>query len=66
MTKMSTWLDADILLKQYKGNAIFIATMRAEMLLRQGDLEACAVWVDIAKAIDALQYQRPNKDEPVH
>ena len=66
MTKMSTWLDADILLKQYKTDAIFIATMRADTLLQQGDLEGCAVWVDIAKAIDALQYQRVNTDEPVH
>jgi hypothetical protein len=40
--------------------------MRADTLLQQGDLEGCAVWVDIAKAIDALQYQRVNTDEPVH
>ena len=55
MDEIDTWLAASILLKRYKGDAIFIATRRADALLDRGDVAGRSTWIRIAKAIAELE-----------
>lgn len=66
MTDLDIWRSANILLKRYAGEAVFIASRRADALLDLGDPEGCRTWVRIAKAIDALERQLPGKADRVH
>ena len=66
MTELDIWRSANILLKQYAAEAVFIATKRADALLDQGDVQGCSAWVRIAKAITELERKRPAPSERVH
>ena len=60
MTELDTWRTANILLKRYGAEAVFIATKRADALLDQGDHEGCSAWIRIAKAMPAPINRRPR------
>ena len=53
MDEIDTWRAANILVKRYKGEAVFVAAKRADALLERGDHEGCSAWVRIGKAVDA-------------
>ncbi len=40
--------------------------MRADELLEAGDLDGCAVWQRIVKAVEELQRAKPEQSEKVH
>ena len=65
MTELDIWRSANILLKRYKDEAVFIASKRADALLDQGDVHGCAEWIRIAKAITELERKTPS-GEAVH
>jgi hypothetical protein len=66
MTELDIWRSANILLKRYGAEAVFIATKRADALLDQGDVQGASAWVRIAKAITDLERRTPNVGEKVH
>ena len=66
MTELDIWRSANILLKRYGAEAVFIATKRADALLDQGDVQGSSAWVRIAKAITDLERRTPNVGEKVH
>lgn len=66
MTELDVWRSANILLKRYGGEAVFIASKRADALLDQGDVQGCSVWVRIAKAIDELERKQPGHADKMH
>jgi hypothetical protein len=66
MTNLDIWRSANILLKRYRGEALFIAARRADALLDQGDHSGCSTWIRIAKAITELERKRPRKGETLH
>lgn len=49
MDEIDTWRSANLLVKRYHGEAIFVAARRADSLLEQGDHEGCSAWIRIAK-----------------
>jgi len=53
-------------LKRYGGEAVFIASRRADALLDQGDARGCSEWVRIAKAIIELERKAAGKTDRVH
>ena len=65
MTELDIWRSANILLKRYKGEAVFIAAKRADALLDQGDVPGRAEWIRIAKAIIDLE-RKAARGEAVH
>lgn len=65
MGDLDTWRAANILLKRYRGKAVFIATKRADALLDQGDPEGCMAWVKIARAVTELE-RKPSASEPMN
>ena len=60
MTELDIWRSANILLKRYGSEAVFIASKRADVLLDLGDVQGCSAWVDIVKAIDELESKQPG------
>ena len=55
MVELDTWRAANILLKRYGDEALFIAAKRADALLDQGDQAGCSAWIRITKAITELK-----------
>lgn len=66
MTDLDIWRCANLLLKRYGGEAVFIASKRADALLDQGDLAGRSAWIRIAKAIAELERKSPDRKEHVH
>ena len=66
MTELDIWRSANILLKRYGSEAVFIATNRADALLDQGDVQGCSAWVRIAKAITDLERRALSVGDKVH
>jgi hypothetical protein len=66
MTDLDVWRSANILLKRYVPEAVFIASRRADALLDQGDVAGCLAWVRIAKSITNLERKSAARKERVH
>ena len=66
MGELDIWRSANILLKRYKGEAVFIATKRADALLDQDDHHGCSVWIKIAKAITELERKQARGADRIH
>jgi hypothetical protein len=66
MTHLDIWRAANILLEHFRGEAVFIATRRADTLRGKGDPDGSRTWIRIAKAITALEKQRPGKADTLH
>jgi hypothetical protein len=66
VTDLDIWRSANILLKWYGAESVFIATKRSDALLDQGDVEGCSDWVRIAKAISDLERNTACSGERVH
>ncbi len=51
---LDIYRSADLLVKQYGEDAPIHAAMRADTMLDKGDLDGCAVWKRIIKAVEEL------------
>lgn len=66
MIELDIWRSANILLKRYGDEAVFIASKRADALLDQGDHQGCSAWIRIAKAIFELEQKQAGEKDRVH
>ncbi len=51
---LDIWRSAQALVKQHGPDALIHAAMRADELLEAGDLDGCAVWKRILRAVGEL------------
>ncbi len=58
--------SAQILVKRHGQDAPIKAAMRADAMLENGDLDGCAVWKRILRAVEELQGAAPRPGEAVH
>ena len=63
---LDIYRSAQVLVKQYGAGAPIHAAMRADALLDKGDLDGCAVWKRILRAVEELQGVVPKPGEAVH
>ncbi len=63
---LDIYRSAQVLVKRQGQDAPVEAAMRADELLEAGDLEGCAVWKRILKAVEELQGTMPKPGEAVH
>ena len=57
---LNIYRTANILVKQYGEDAPIEAAMRADAMLEKGDLEGCAVWKRVLRAVEEpLSKERP-------
>ena len=59
-------MSGTALIKRYGEDAPIQATMRADKLLDEGDMEGSALWRQILAAIEELLRQEPGEGEGVH
>jgi hypothetical protein len=62
----SIWRVADLLVKEYGDEAVFLASERADALLDQGDMDGFTEWLKVVKAIETLQRKGPPEGEAVN
>ncbi len=57
---------ANLLVKQHGQDASIHAAMRADALLEAGDLEGCAVFKRVLRAVEELQRTEPGPTARLH
>ncbi len=63
---LDIYRSAQALIKQHGQDAPIEAAMRADAMLEKGDLDGCAVWKRILRAVEELQAKEPKPGEAVH
>ncbi len=63
---LDIYRSAQALVKQHGQDAPIHAAMRADAMLEAGDLDGCAVWKRILRAVEELQGTAPKPGEAVH
>ncbi len=63
---LDIYRSANILVKQHGEDAPIQAAMRADAMLEKGDLEGCAVWKRVLRAVEELQGTGPGPGVWVH
>ena len=63
---LDIYRSANVLVKQHGPDAPIEAAMRADAMLKEGDLAGAATWRRILKAVEELQGTVPKPDEAVH
>ncbi len=66
VSDLDIWRSAQVLVKQHGADAPIQAAMRADAMLEAGDLDGCAVWKRILRAVEELQGPEPKPGEAVH
>ena len=57
---------AGVIIKRYGEDALIHAAMRADAMLKAGDLDGSAMWKRILRVIEELQRPGPRSGEAVH
>ncbi len=57
---LDIYRSAQVLVKRHGEDAPIRAAMRADELLEAGDLDGCAVWRRILRAVEELQRVKPE------
>ena len=65
MDDLDIYRSAQALIKQHGADAPIHAAMRADAMLEAGDLEGCATWKRILRAVEVLQGMEPKSGEVV-
>ncbi len=63
---LDIWRSANLLVKRHGQDAPIHAAMGADAMLEAGDLDGCAVWRRILRAVEELQGSEPKPGEAVH
>ncbi len=63
---LDIYRTANILVKQHGQDAPIHAAMRADAMLDKGDLDGCAVWKRVLRAVEELQRAGPGPGIRVH
>ncbi len=63
---LDIWRSANLLVQQHGEDAPVEAAMRADAMLEKGDLDGCAAWKRILRAVEELQGAAPKPGEAVH
>ncbi len=57
---LDTYRSANVLVKQHGRDAPIHAAMQADAILETGDLDGCAVWKRILRAVEEMQGTEPG------
>ncbi len=63
---LDIYRTAQALIKQHGQDVPIHAAMRADAMLDKGDLDGCAVWKRILRAVEELQGTEPGPGVRVH
>jgi hypothetical protein len=63
IAEIDIWRSANLMVREHGENAALEADQRADTMLERGDVDGCAVWKRILRAIEALQREVPKSGE---
>ena len=63
---LDIYRSAQVLMKQYGQDAPIHAAMRANAMLEKGDLEGCAVWKRVLRAVEEIQKSGLTPEDQLH
>ncbi len=63
IAEIDIWRSANLMVREHGEDAALEAAQRADTMLERGDMDGCAVWKRILKAIEELQREVPNSGE---
>jgi hypothetical protein len=66
MNEIDIWRTAKILVDAHGENAAIQAAMRADYALEDGFPDAVNVWMQVKRAVEVLQRQKPNKADTLN
>ncbi len=66
ISDLDIYRSANVLMKRHGQDASIEAAMRADAMLDKGDLDGCAVWKRILRAVEELQGAASKPGEAVH
>ncbi len=63
---LDTYRSANVLVKHHGQDAPIHAAMKADAMLKKGDLDGYAVWKRILRAVEELQRAGPGQGVALH
>jgi triphosphoribosyl-dephospho-CoA synthetase len=63
IAEIDIWRSANLMVREHGEDAALEAAQRADTMLERGDMDGCAVWKRILKAIEELQREVPKSGE---
>jgi hypothetical protein len=66
MDEIDIWRMADLLIKEYGGEAVSLANKRADAMLMEADPDGFTTWLKVVKAIETLQRKGPVEGDAVN
>ena len=63
---LDIYRSANLLVKRHGEDVAIHVAMRADAMLDKGDLDGCAVWKRILRAVEELQGTVPKPGDAVH
>ena len=63
IAEIDIWRSANLMVREHGEDAALEAAQRADAMLERGDVDGCAVWKRILRAIEELQRDVPNSGE---
>ncbi len=66
ISDLDTYRSANVLVRRHGQDAPIEAAMRADAMLEKGDLDGCAVWKRVLRAVEELQGTEPGPGGQVH
>ena len=66
VSNLDIYRSANVLIRECGEDAAIEAAMRADAMLNKGDLDGCAVWKRIVRAVEEIQRKESYSKEPLH
>ncbi len=63
---LDIYRTASVLIRKHGEDAALEAAQRADAMLERGDMEGCATWKRVLKAVEELQRAQATPDEALH
>ena len=66
ITDLDIYRSANVLVHEHGEDAALEAAQRADAMLERGDMEGCAVWKRIVRAVEEIERKERREGEPAH
>ena len=66
ITDLDIYRSANVLIHEHGEDAALEAAQRADAMLERGDMEGCAVWKRIVRAVEEIERKERREGEPAH
>ena len=65
-SEIDIYRSAAVLLREHGTGAALEAAQRADVMLKRGDMDGCAVWKRIVAAVEEIERTKRRENEAAH